>query len=83
MDRDRYNRTVAEVLFDTPEGEQSVQEEMLKEGMAYHYKQFSGNCHNADAFDTAEQIGKSQQRGVWKLPNGGERPWDYRKQNKS
>jgi endonuclease YncB( thermonuclease family) len=83
MDRDKYNRTVAEVLFDTPEGEQSVQEEMLTAGMAYHYKQFSGNCHNADVFDTAEEIGKSQQRGVWKLPNGGQRPWDYRKQNKS
>ncbi|MEG4490285.1 thermonuclease family protein [Microcoleus sp. D3_18_C4] len=32
MDRDRYGRTVAEVLFDTAEGEQSVQEEMLKAG---------------------------------------------------
>ena len=42
-----YGRTVAEVLFDTPEGEQSVQEEMLKAGMVYHYKQFSGNCHNS------------------------------------
>ena len=83
MDRDKYNRTVAEVLFETAEGEQSVQEEMLTAGMAYHYKQFSGNCHNADAFDTAEEIGKSQQRGVWKFPGGGERPWDYRKQNQS
>ncbi|MEG4443542.1 thermonuclease family protein [Microcoleus sp. AT9_B5] len=83
MDRDKYNRTVAEVLFDTPNGEQSVQEEMLKAGMAYHYKQFSGNCHNADVFDTAEDIGRSQKLGVWRLPGGGERPWDYRKQNKS
>lgn len=83
MDRDKYNRTVAEVLFDTPNGEQSVQEEMLKAGFAYHYKQFSGNCLNSDVFETAEQIGKSQQRGVWQLSGGGERPWDYRKQNKS
>lgn len=83
MDRDKYNRTVAEVLFDTANGERSVQEEMLKAGMAYHYKQFSGNCHNRDVFDTAEQIGKSQKLGVWKLPGGGQRPWDYRKQNQS
>lgn len=83
MDRDKYGRSVAEVLFDTPNGEQSVQEEMLKAGMAYHYKQYSANCHNREAFDTAEEMGKAQQRGVWKLPNGGERPWDYRKQNKS
>lgn len=83
MDRDKYNRTVAEVLFDTPDGEQSVQEEMLKAGMAYHYKQYSGNCHNRDVFDTAEDIGRSQKLGVWQLSGGGERPWDYRKQKKS
>ncbi|MEZ2339537.1 thermonuclease family protein [Microcoleus sp.] len=83
MDRDKYNRTVAEVLFDTPNGEQSVQEEMLKAGMAYHYKQYSGNCHNADVFDTAEEMGRSQKLGVWRLQGGGQRPWDYRKQNQS
>jgi endonuclease YncB( thermonuclease family) len=82
MDRDKYGRTVAEILFDTPEGEQSVQEEMLRGGMAYHYKQFSSNCHNRDTFDTAEEIGRSQQRGVWKLQGGGQRPWDYRKSSR-
>ena len=82
MDRDRYGRSVAEVLLESPADEQSVQEEMLKAGMAYHYKQFSGNCHNRGVFDTAEEIGKSLSRGVWKLQGGGERPWDYRKQNK-
>jgi hypothetical protein len=67
MDPDKYNRTVAEVLFNTPEGEQWVQEEMLRGGFAYRYKQFSSNCHNRDRFDTAVAIGRSQQRGVWKL----------------
>jgi endonuclease YncB( thermonuclease family) len=78
MDRDRYGRSVAEVLLDSPSGEQSVQEEMLKAGMAYHYKQYSDNCHNRDVFDSAEAIGRSQQRGVWQLQGGGQRPWDYR-----
>jgi endonuclease YncB( thermonuclease family) len=82
MDRDRYDRSVAEVLLDKQSGEQSLQEELLRAGMAYHYKQFSRNCHNADVFDTAEEMGRSQQRGVWKLPNGGQRPWDYRKSNR-
>jgi endonuclease YncB( thermonuclease family) len=82
MDRDRYDRTVAEVFLDKPSGEQSVQEEMLKAGFAYHYKQYSGNCHNRDVFDSAEAIARSQQRGVWKLQGGGERPWDYRKSNR-
>jgi endonuclease YncB( thermonuclease family) len=82
MDRDRYGRSVAEVLLDSPSGEQSVQEEMLKAGMAYYYKQYSGNCHNRDVFDSAEAIGRSQQRGVWQLQGGGQRPWDYRKSNR-
>ena len=82
MDRDRYGRTVAEVLLDSPSGEQSVQEEMLKSGYAYHYKQYSSNCHNRDVFDAAEEIGRSQKRGVWKLQGGGQRPWDYRKVNR-
>ncbi len=59
-----------------------MQEEMLKAGMAYHYKQYSGNCHKCDVFDAAEAIASSQQRGVWKLQNGGQRPWDYRKSNR-
>jgi endonuclease YncB( thermonuclease family) len=79
MDSDRYGRTVAEVLIELPGGEQSIQEEMLKSGFVYHYKQYSGNCLNRDVFDTAEEIGRAQQLGVWKLPNGGQRPWDYRK----
>jgi hypothetical protein len=28
-------------------------------------------------------MARSTRRGVWRLPNGGERPWDYRKQNQS
>ena len=81
MDRDKYDRTAAEVLFDTPWGDQSVQEEMFKAGMAYHYKQYSGNCHNGDVFDAAEAIARSQQRGVWQLQGGCQRRWDYRKSN--
>ena len=81
MDRDRYGRSVAEVLLNSPSGEQSVQEEMLRAGFAYHYKQYSSNCHNRDVFDAAEEIGRSQQRGVWQLRGGGQRPWDYRKSN--
>jgi endonuclease YncB( thermonuclease family) len=82
MDRDRYGRSVAEVLLESPSGEQSLQEEMLKAGFAYHYKQFSRTGHNSDVFDSAEQIGQAQKRGVWQLPNGGQRPWDYRKSNR-
>jgi len=82
MDRDKHNRTVAEFLLDKPFDEQSIQEKMLRVGLAYHYKQFSSNCHNSDVFDIAEQIGQAQKRGVWKLQGGGQRPWDYGKLNR-
>jgi endonuclease YncB( thermonuclease family) len=55
---------------------------MFKAGMAYHYKQYSGNCHNGDVFDAADAIARSQQRGVWQLQGGCQRPWDYRKSNR-
>jgi len=77
--RDRYGRSVAEVLLKSPSGEQSVQEEMLKAGMAYHYKQYSNNCHNRDVFDSAEALGRSQQRGVWRLSQGDKQMLNYPK----
>jgi micrococcal nuclease len=67
MDRNKYGR-ISEVLFETPQGEKSVQEEILMAGMAYHHKASSTQCLNGDAFDTAQQVAKAQKRGVWGLP---------------
>lgn len=81
VETDRYGRTVAEVMADVsgPWGnEMSFQEEMLKGGFAYYYKQYASNCPNHSAFAKAEEIAKGSKAGVWgKI--GLEKPWDYRK----
>lgn len=81
---DRYGRTVAEVMASVsgPWGiEMSFQEEMLKSGMAYYYKQYASKCPNHDAFAKAEEIGIANRAGVWgdssTIP-----PWEFRKQQR-
>jgi micrococcal nuclease len=80
VETDRYGRTVAEVMASVSGEwgiEMSFQEEMLKSGMAYYYKQYASNCPNHDAFAKAEQIAIASKAGVWSKEL--EKPWDYRK----
>lgn len=77
VEKDRYDRTVAEV-FVVSSTEISIQEEMLKSGNAYLYRQYLGNCPNARSFEDAEAIGRSQNAGVWSRSDLV-KPWDYRK----
>lgn len=78
IETDRYQRTVAEVFSFQPDGsEVFLNEELVKSGLAYHYKQYSGNCPNRNAIALAEDIAKSKKIGVW---NGKHQPpWKYRK----
>jgi micrococcal nuclease len=81
VESDRYGRTVAEVMANVsgPWGqEMSFQEELLKGGFAYYYKQYASNCPNHSAFAKAEEIAIASRAGVWGQP-GLEKPWDYRK----
>jgi micrococcal nuclease len=79
IEKDRYGRTVAEVMSRGKGGvEVSFQEEMLKSGNAYFYKQYAKNCPNHDAFARAEEIAIASKAGVWGQP-GLEKPWEYRK----
>ncbi|RCJ42457.1 hypothetical protein A6770_34695 [Nostoc minutum NIES-26] len=59
VETDRYGRTVAEVMASVSGEwglEMSFQEEMLKSGMAYYYKQYASKCPNHDAFAKGEEI---------------------------
>ncbi|WP_138504455.1 thermonuclease family protein [Nostoc sp. PA-18-2419] len=81
IETDRYGRTVAEVMASVSGEwglEMSFQEEMLKSGMAYYYKQYASKCPNHDAFAKAQEIGITNRVGVWSQSNL-EKPWDYRK----
>lgn len=81
-DKDRYGRTVAEIFVSDGDREIFVNGEMIKVGLAYEYKQYSGKCPNFEALDTAQKIAKANFAGVWSNTNSV-KPWDYRKSIKS
>lgn len=64
--KDTQGYTIAEVVTNGKDGiEISVQEEMLKSGLAYYYKNMS-NCPNALAFSKAQEIAKASKLGLWR-----------------
>jgi endonuclease YncB( thermonuclease family) len=65
-DRDRYGRLVAFVFID--DGEQSVQEAMLKDGQARVSARI-GNKACADMLLSAERSARASRRGLWANPN--------------
>lgn len=71
---DRYGRTVAEVLRNG----QSVNLGMVRDGQAFAYRKYLQGC-NASAYLGAESAAQRQRRGVWAVPGGITRPWDFRR----
>ncbi len=69
-EKDRYGRYVGKVSLDG----RNINEEMVKEGYAWHYRQYSHNPEMA----LAEFEARKNQSGLWQLP--ATPPWDYRKQ---
>lgn len=50
-----------------------VEEEMVHQGWAFDYPQYSkGQYAQAQAFAQEHHL------GVWQMPDGGQRPWDWR-----
>jgi endonuclease YncB( thermonuclease family) len=82
MEQDKYDRTVAEVSVKVGDDEyaHNVNIEMVKSGMAYHYKQYSSSCPSREAIASAEDFAKDKKLGVWS--GDYEKPWEYRKKNK-
>jgi len=70
---DRYGRTVAEILRDS----QNVNLQMVRGGQAFAYRQYLSQC-NAAAYLGAERGAEFDRQGVWSVPGGIERPWDFR-----
>jgi len=83
IEKDRYNRTVAELWIPIkPDFEQQIHlnTAMVEAGMAWHYKRYSGNCESAENLVWAENNARDDKLGVW---NGSHQPpWDWRKANK-
>jgi micrococcal nuclease len=73
-DTDRYGRTVAFVFV----GSTDLNKELLKAGLAWHYKQYSRDPELAKL----EFEARSKKVGLWKEP-GAIAPWEWRKQKKN
>ncbi|GHA54194.1 thermonuclease family protein [Pontibacter akesuensis] len=71
---DRYGRTVGTIIL--PDG-RSLNEELVKDGYAWHYKAYSNDKNLANAEADARRF----KRGLWQDPNPVA-PWDYRKEKR-
>ena len=74
---DRYGRTVAEVISDI-----NIGLAMVADGQAFAYRQYLGGC-DAKGFLEAEERASRARLGVWQVPGGITRPWDFRRARRS
>lgn len=73
-DIDRYGRTVAEVW----RGGTNVNLRLVAAGHAFVYRQYLRKPCAASAYLNAEQAAQGAKLGVWSVPGGSTRPWDFR-----
>lgn len=86
VEEDRYGRMVAELFIVPRSGQGSYQpgeeigvnSQMVADGYAYHYAQYSDECPNGELLASIESQAQAARRGVWGRPDSV-RPWDYRR----
>ena len=71
---DRYGRTVAEVL----RGNTNINQELVAAGAAFVYWQYIEGC-DRETYSRLENEARLKSLGVWAVPGGIQRPWDYRR----
>ena len=74
-DIDRYKRVIAKVYT---KQNKCVNEELLKSGLAWHYKQYDKN----ETWAHMEQEAKRKKLGLWSMSNPTP-PWEWRKQQRA
>lgn len=74
---DRYGRSVAEVISDI-----NINLAMVEDGQAFSYRQYLGGCDAKEYLD-AEYRASRRRYGVWQVPGGITRPWDFRRGRRS
>ncbi len=70
---DRYGRTVAEVFSGV-----NINLALVEDGQAFAYRQYLSSC-NAQEYLDAELRASRRLLGVWQVPGGITRPWDFRR----
>ena len=71
---DRYGRTVAEVL----KGTININQALVAAGAAFVYWQYIEGC-DRETYSRLENEARLKSLGIWHLPGGIQRPWDYRR----
>jgi len=78
IEKDRYDRTVAEVFL----GETFINAEMVRKGYAWHYQRYSSNCPNWSAMRPSGAVAEGNiARAAQETQLTGTPPWEFRKQN--
>ncbi len=67
---DRYGRNIAVISYNS----HSLNEELLRAGLAWHYKKYSKDQRYAEL----EEEARKEKRGLW-IENNVIAPWDYRR----
>ena len=70
-EKDRYGRTIGDVYL----GGAWLNLQMVSEGWAWHYKQYSKDKQLADA----ETKARASRKGLWADPNQPTPPWEFRR----
>ena len=71
---DRYGRTVAEVLVGTT----NINQALVAAGAAFVYWQYIEGC-DRETYSRLENEARLKSLGMWAVPGGIQRPWDYRR----
>jgi len=71
---DRYGRSVAEVL----KGSTNINQSLVGSGDAFVYWQYISGC-DRQTYSRLENDARLKGVGVWGVPGGIQRPWDYRR----
>ena len=71
---DRYGRSIAEVL----KGSTNINQTLVRSGNAFVYWQYINGC-DRQTYSQLENDARLKRAGVWGVPGGLERPWDYRR----
>ena len=75
INKDMYGRSVAEVFL--PDG-RSLNRELIKNGFAWHYKEYSKD----ESLTQLENEAREQNKGLWTDKNA-QAPWEFRKEQKN
>jgi endonuclease YncB( thermonuclease family) len=70
---DRYGRSVAEVISET-----NINLALVEDGQAFAYRQYLSGC-DAKAYLEAEDRASRARLGVWQVPGGITKPWNFRR----